>query len=88
MSGRGRIWSFAVAHPPLLEPFLSRAPYNVVVVEIEEDPLIRLVGNVVEDRKVGLVFVKSEELTIGAPVKAVFPVVEGEPRLVRWAKEF
>jgi uncharacterized OB-fold protein len=87
MSGRGSIWSFAVTHPPLLEPFLSRAPYNVVVVEIEEDPLIRLIGNVVEDRKVGLEFVKPDELRIGAPVRAVFPVVEGEPRLLRWALE-
>jgi hypothetical protein len=85
MSGRGSIWSFAVSHPPLLEPFLSRAPYNVVVVEIEEDPLIRLIGNVVVDREAGLEFVKPDELLIGAPVNAVFPIVDGEPRLLRWA---
>lgn len=47
VSGRGRIWSFAVAHPPLLPAFSELAPYSVAVVEIEEDPAIRLVGMVV-----------------------------------------
>ncbi len=37
-SGRGRIWSFAVPHPPLLPAFVDEAPYVVVVVELEEDP--------------------------------------------------
>jgi uncharacterized OB-fold protein len=42
MSGRGHIWSFVVPHPPLLPAFMEVAPYNVVVVELDEDPLIRL----------------------------------------------
>ena len=49
MSGQGRIWSFAVPHPPLLAPFQDRAPYNVAVVELDEDALIRVVGNVIVD---------------------------------------
>ena len=47
VSGRGRIWSFAVAHPPLLSGFGELAPYSVGVVELHEDPAIRLVGMVV-----------------------------------------
>src|SRR5438067_6481408 len=43
MSGRGRVWSFVIPHPPLLPAFMDLAPYNVVVVELDEDPLIRLV---------------------------------------------
>ena len=34
VSGRGRIWSFVVPHPPLLPPFDGMAPYNVILVEI------------------------------------------------------
>src|SRR5690606_12820801 len=48
MSGRGRVWSFVVAHPPLLPAYQAMAPYNVVVVELDEDPHIRLVGNLVD----------------------------------------
>ena len=48
MSGRGRVWSVVVVHPPLLPAYAAQAPYNVVVVELDDDPSIRLVGNVVD----------------------------------------
>ena len=47
MSGRGTVWSFVVPHPPLLPAYQALAPYNVVVVTLEEDPTIRMVGNLV-----------------------------------------
>jgi uncharacterized OB-fold protein len=85
MSGLGRIWSFAVSHPPLLPPFQDRAPYNVAVVELDEDPLIRVVGNVVVDAESPeLEFVDPSGLDIGGRVRAVFPHIAGEPRLIRW----
>jgi uncharacterized OB-fold protein len=85
MSGLGRIWSFAVPHPPLLEPFQDRAPYNVAVVELDEDPLIRLLGNVIIDAESpNLEFVDPSRFDIGDRVRAVFPRIEGEPRLIRW----
>src|SRR6476620_8759639 len=40
-SGRGRAWSFLVPHPPLLPAFAEVAPYNAIIVELDEDPLIR-----------------------------------------------
>ncbi len=79
-SGRGRIWSFAVPHPPLLPPFVDESPYVVVVVELEEDPLIRLVGNVVRAVNDPIGAVPAEELHIGANVVAVFGTsIEGYP---------
>ena len=45
--GRGRIWSFIVPHPPLLPAFAEVAPYNAIIVELEEDPTIRFAGNLV-----------------------------------------
>jgi len=85
MSGRGTIWSHLVPHPPLRPPFDSRAPYNVVVVAIDDDPLIRLVGNVVVDHRTdGLVLEDPTHLRIGASVTVAFPRVSDEPRLARW----
>ena len=45
--GRGTVWSFVVAHPPLLPAYAELAPYNVVIVALDEDPTIRFVGNLV-----------------------------------------
>ena len=47
VSGRGTVWSFVVAHPPLLPWYAERAPYNVVLVALDEDPNVRLAGNLV-----------------------------------------
>ena len=47
VSGRGTIWSFAVPHPPLLAAYAEVAPYNVIAVALEEDPTVRLIGNLV-----------------------------------------
>ena len=47
MSGRGAIYSYAVPHPPLLPQFSDLAPYNVILVTLDEDPTIRLIGNLV-----------------------------------------
>ena len=88
MSGLGRIWSFAVPHPPLLAPFQDRAPYNVAVVELDEDPLIRVLGNVIDQPDgPNLQFVDPSTLSIGDRVRCVFLRVEGEPRLLRWTLE-
>ncbi len=53
ISGRGVVWSVAVPHPPLLPAFAALAPYNVVVVALDEDPSLRLVGNVVPSAAAG-----------------------------------
>ena len=42
-SGRGRVWSWIVCHPPVLPAFEDNVPYNVVVVELEEG--VRMIGN-------------------------------------------
>lgn len=91
MSGRGRIWSFAFPHPPLLPPFAGRAPYNVVVVELDEDPRIRIVGNVVRESVDDgngdgddLIFADPGLIEIGAAVRVTFPQVAGELQLPRW----
>ncbi|MGW6543661.1 Zn-ribbon domain-containing OB-fold protein [Streptomyces massasporeus] len=72
VSGRGRVWSYVVAHPPLLPDYAAQAPYNVVVVELDEAPRIRLVGNLVTGAGQPLGSFPPESVRIGARVRAVF----------------
>lgn len=84
MSGHGRIWSFVVTHPPLLAAYAAEAPYNVVVIELDDDPLIRFVGNVVTGPDAPLDSVDPSSIEIGQPVSVCFaPEVDGMA-LPRW----
>jgi uncharacterized OB-fold protein len=82
MLGRGTIWSFVVPHPPLLPAYAEQAPYNVVVVALEEDPTLRLVGNLVmsADGPINELL----DINIGAPVRVVFTEVSDDVSLPRW----
>ena len=84
LSGRGTIWSFAVPHPPLLPWYAERAPYAVVVVALDEDPRIRLVGNLLAREGGAIDEVDPATLEIDTPVRAVFEPVTDEITLPRW----
>ncbi|MBT2525294.1 OB-fold domain-containing protein [Streptomyces sp. ISL-99] len=72
MSGRGRIWSYVMPHPPLLPAYAAQAPYNAVVVELADATHIRLVGNVVAEPGAALDSVDPARLRIGAKVQVAF----------------
>ncbi|MFE0456723.1 Zn-ribbon domain-containing OB-fold protein [Streptomyces sp. NPDC058914] len=86
-SGRGRIWSYVVAHPPLLPDYAEHAPYDVVLVELAEAPRIRLVGNLVSGAGAPLGSVPRGRLRIGARVQAVFDVDGPSPCPPQWVLE-
>ncbi|MCX4550258.1 OB-fold domain-containing protein [Streptomyces sp. NBC_01387] len=86
MSGRGRIWSYVLPHPPLLPDYAAMAPYNAVLVELADAPQIRLVGNVVADADAPLNSVDPARLRIGARVQVAFTEVDGMT-LPRWLLE-
>jgi len=72
MSGRGEIWSFVVPHPPLLPAYTPLAPYNVIVVALQEDPMLRLVGNLVTGPDGPINEIDPATIEIGEPVRVVF----------------
>jgi len=84
MSGAGRIWSFVIPHPPLLPSFAKLAPYNVILVELADDPAIRMVGNLVTAAGAPINEVDPRRLAIGMPVRAVFDRVADDLALIRW----
>jgi uncharacterized OB-fold protein len=72
VSGTGTIWSFVVAHPPLLPAYLEPAPYPVVTVTLDEDPALRMVGNLVRSPQGPINEVDPATIVIGEPVRVVF----------------
>lgn len=76
VSGRATVWSWCVPHPPLLPAYASVAPYNVVVVAIDEDPSIRFVGNLVEPDGGRLDAVDPATITVGEPVTVAWHRLE------------
>lgn len=86
VSGHGTIWSFVVPHPPLLPPFQELAPYNVILVALEEDPTVRLVGNLLPAEGARIDALDPATIEIGTPVRAVFERVSDEITLPRWVR--
>lgn len=87
VSGRGTIWSFAVPHPPLLPGFAALAPYNVILVALDEDPRVRLAGNLVPEAGAPLSAIDPATIEIGARVRVVFERIDDALTLPRWVLE-
>ncbi len=84
VSGRGTIWSFVRPHPPLLAYFAALAPYNVILVALDEDPCIRLAGNLVLRDGGAINEIEPGEIRIGAPVRVIFEPLTEAIHLPRW----
>jgi hypothetical protein len=72
VSGRGSIWSYVVAHPPLLPAYAPFAPFPVITVTLEEDPALRMVGNLVSGPDGAINEIDPATIIIGEPVQVVF----------------
>ena len=86
MSGRGTIYSYVVPHPPLLPQFAELAPYNVILVSLEEDPTIRLIGNLVNRAGDKINAVDPSSVEVGQRVQVVFEKVNDEIHMPRWLR--
>lgn len=76
VSGRGTVFSFVVAHAPVLPAFQSRVPFPVLLVELDEDPGLRMIGNLLGG--------PSEALRIGARVEVAFEQIAPDVTLPQW----
>ncbi len=85
VSGRGTVWSYVIPHPPLLPAYSEFAPYNVIVVALEENPGLRLVGNLVESADADLNSIDPHSIVIGEPVRVVFHQID-DVTFPRWVR--
>jgi hypothetical protein len=72
VAGAGTIWSFVVPHPPLLAAYAPFAPFPVLVVALDEDPALRMVGNLLTDPLGAINAVDPSSIVIGEPVRVLF----------------
>jgi hypothetical protein len=72
VSGRGTIWSYVVAHQPLLPAYAPFAPFPVITVTLEEDPALRIVGNLVTGPQGAINEIDPATIRIGEPVQVTF----------------
>lgn len=78
VSGRGTVYSWVVAHPPLLPAFVDLAPLVVLLVELEEGDDLRIVGNLLGEGP--------EDIAIGMPVEVAFEQVAADVVLPQWRR--
>ena len=64
VSGRGRIYTFTIVHHVFMPPFEPDIPYSLALVELDEQPGLRLLANIVD--------CPNEALRIGMPVEVTF----------------
>ena len=85
LSGRGAIWSFVVPHPPLLPAYTEFAPFVAIVVSLDEDPSLRIGGNLVTSAEGAIDEIDAATIQIGEPVRVVFAQVD-DVMLPRWMR--
>jgi uncharacterized OB-fold protein len=71
LSGKGRVYSWVVVHPPVLPYFQDKTPYPVALIELEEG--VRIVSNVVD--------VDKDDLDFDLPVEVTFQDLNEEVTL-------
>ena len=76
VSGRGTVYSWVRCHPPVLPAFRELVPLTIVLVELEEDPVLRIVGNLLE--------ASADDVRIGLPVEVTFEQIAPEVALPQW----
>jgi len=78
VSGRGTIWSLTEIHPPVLPAFAPLAPYLVALAELDESPVLRMVGNVLPAQGGAINTLRLSDVSIGMKVTAAIePLGEG-----------
>ena len=81
VSGRARLWSWTVVHPPVLPAFMPFAPYPVAIAELAEAPGLRMAGPLLERPGDPIDHVDPAQLEIGMPLRAcIVELADG----VRW----
>ena len=74
-SGRGRVYGFTISHTPG-GPGFEDVPYGIAVVELDEQPGLITVGNLLD--------CPLDEYKVGLPVEVAFEELEDGTVLPQW----
>jgi hypothetical protein len=73
LSGRGKVYTYAVSHQAIHPALEGRVPWTTIIVELDEG--LRMTSNLIEG---------SPAIEIGTPVEVVFEAVNDEITLPRF----
>jgi uncharacterized protein len=76
VSGKGRVYSWTIITHPVHPAAVGKVPYNVAQVQLDEDPDLILVTN--------LVGLANEDLRIDMPVQVVFDELQPGVKLAKF----
>jgi uncharacterized OB-fold protein len=80
VSGRGTIYTFIIQRQPAVVGYFDQVPYTVALVDLDEQPGLRLPGRVVD--------IDPDDVQIGMRVQArIDPLDGGEFHVVVWRPE-
>ncbi len=86
-SGRGKVWTFAVAYKPMVPAFAPFTPYPVIYVELDDHKGLRMAGTLVARPGAAINSVDPQSIRIGMPVRVVFDKLSDDVTLPRWIPE-
>jgi len=75
LKGTGQVYSFVVFHRSFIPAFQEEAPYNVIIAQLDEGPL--LMSNIIG--------CQNEDIRVGMPIQAVFDQVTEDVSLPRFS---
>ena len=76
VSGRGTINGYIVVHDSRLRLWVPQQPYNVAVVQIDEDPTVNFFSN--------LSGTPADQVPVGSSVQVEFLELEGGQKIPEW----
>lgn len=82
--GDARVTSWTVIHPPVLAVWQEQVPFVVLLVELDDAPGVRMVGQFVDDG--GSLRSSDEDLDFLTPVALRWRVDEAGQTLPAWAR--
>ena len=78
VAGRGHVYTYTIVWNPAHPALREFVPYNVCLVQLDDEPDFYLLSNVVD--------AKPEEIAIGMPVEVVFERTEDDLVQPRWRR--
>jgi uncharacterized protein len=80
----GRIWTYAIAHAPVLPSLSDTLPYATGYISMESHPSVRMAGFLLAGPESPINSLRGEDIRIGQPVRAVFREVDSDVTLPFW----